>query len=70
MGKNYTLYIKDQQFDKETNKSGLVNELLLRHYRGKSGEKPKEIVSPEQKVITEAKKKPTSSYKKTSNWGA
>lgn len=32
MGKNYTLYIKNNSFDKEKNKSGLVNELLAEHY--------------------------------------
>ena len=34
MGKNYTLYIKDQRLDDEKNKSGLINDLLAQHYEG------------------------------------
>lgn len=33
MGKNYTLYIRHGPFDKEPNKSGLVNSLLDDHYK-------------------------------------
>lgn len=32
MGKNYTLYITPADFAEEPNKSGLVNELLKKHY--------------------------------------
>lgn len=32
MGKNYTLYIRHEQFAQEGNKGGLVNELLAKHY--------------------------------------
>lgn len=34
MGKNYTLYINIDNFAKEGNKSGLVNQLLASHYAG------------------------------------
>lgn len=34
MAKKYLLYIHDDRFDKETKKSGLVNELLSKHYGG------------------------------------
>lgn len=32
MGRNYTIYIKHDAFDTEPNKSGLVNQLLKKHY--------------------------------------
>jgi hypothetical protein len=34
MGKNYTLYINQTQFETESNKSGLINKLLLKYYSG------------------------------------
>lgn len=34
MGKNYTLYINIDNFAKEENKSGLVNQLLAKYYAG------------------------------------
>lgn len=33
MGKNYTLYINVDKFAQEDNKSGLINSLLLDHYK-------------------------------------
>lgn len=36
MGKNYTLYINQEGFAGEANKSGLVNELLFQHYSGEA----------------------------------
>ena len=39
MGKNYTLYIKNDNFANESNKGGLVNKLLEDYYAGSSLEK-------------------------------
>lgn len=48
MAKKYLLYIHDPLFDKETEKSKLINNLLERHYHGTvDGGKPQEDVHAE-----------------------
>lgn len=44
MGKNYTLYINIDNFAREDNKSGLVNQLLARHYAG-------QVFEPEVRLV-------------------
>jgi hypothetical protein len=41
MGKNYTLYINQEPFANEENKSGLVNALLAQYYAQTQGESAK-----------------------------
>lgn len=51
MGKNYTLYISQPAFAVEKNKSGLVNQLLNKHY----GTPAAPIKKIEKKVPVQAK---------------
>lgn len=48
MGKNYTLYIRHEQFASEQNKGGLVNQLLEDYYQGHGSPQPEisKIASP------------------------
>jgi len=59
MGKNYTLYVNVEQFGQESNKSGLVNSLLEKHYGGTRVLNSKKTVSkgvPREEIKQELRK--------------
>lgn len=60
MAKKYLLYIHDERFDNEDNKSALVNSLLESHYKGYKRETITDAAHAERVVKDLLSKKPVS----------